>query len=603
MHRIEKAAYALFIIMLCLWPARTTVAGDYYGQPGEFLRYSPSARALAMGRAYTALGQDANIIHWNPGALGPLQRTGLSLVGTQASMFGQANYSSLSFALPLEIFQSPFFRRLQNLTLGMSFLNLTSDITAANEFGQLLPGNTLNSSQGAFSLGAAATNNIRYLSDFSVGVGMDFIWNNLFGYSKKAVGFNIGLYYRNESVDILNWFAFGLAFKNINRPNIALEAGVDESIPTGGRLGVAFLPPFCSSLPDFVRPLIFSLDYDLIVAGGSKRGLYLGVEYNISRLYGYVPLRLRMGTNTRESSFTFGLSLDLPSSSFIKKGVQYLPVLDYSFNFYSQDYLGDVKQGAISFAWTPKTPADWYAEGMKHFPTDILSLQNQKKDLEIARRKLGRVFDSPQLLANPNYAALGYDALLRIGDIELAGNWLENNRSELLSGAFENYGKTDDCISYDHVQINAANSKSLLYRLQAEIDSGRPTEEVFNQPYVNMINNRESVEFLRGYSYYVDGEVEQAISSWRQSNLPIAQFYLAKATRDTLALKKIAFSQNTKVSRNILLPLISDFNIADNALYEYAQLTESEQWMTAVLRMFPLSDLRDIITKRIRKED
>ncbi len=601
MHKLEKASYAFIIIYLCLLTGLSP-AGDYYGQPGEFLRYSPSARALAMGRAYTALGQDANIIHWNPGALGPLQRTGLSFVGTQASMFGQSNYSSLSFALPMEIFDSPFFRRLRNLTLGVSFLNLVSEINVADQFGRF-EGTTLGSSQGAFSLDAALNNNLKYLSDFSFGAGLDLVWNNLFGYSKKAVGFNVGLYYRNESVDMLNWFAFGLEFKNINQPNIALDAGVDESIPVSGRVGVAFLPPFCSALPDYVRPLVVSLDYDLLSVGGAKRGLYVGMEYNISRLNGYVPLRLRLGTNTVESSFTFGLSLDLPSSSFIKKGVQYLPTLDYSFNFYNEDYLGDVKQGAVGFAWTPRTPEDWYVEGMKIFPADILSLRNSERELDEAGGTLRRVFDNPQLLSNPNYAAFGYSALLRLGDIEIAKNWLANDRPALLAHAFTHYRKTSDCISYDHIEMNADNSRSLLYRLQAEIEAGRPTEDIFSQPYVNMIEDANSVEFLRGYSYFLSDDIEEATAAWRKSNLPISEFYLAKVNKDTSALKEIAFSQNTRIDENILLPLIPDFNVADNALYEYAQITESEQWMTAILKIFPLSDLRDVITKRLRKED
>ena len=165
MQRHRQATHAIIFVLLLLTSRLS--ADEYFGQPGEFLRYSPSARALAMGRAYTAVGQDANALHWNPGALAQLRKTGLSLVGTQASLFGLSNYSSLSLGLPFEIIDSPFFQKLNHMTMGISFLNLTSDITGANEIGIVDTGSSLGISQGAFSLALASSNNIKYLSDIT----------------------------------------------------------------------------------------------------------------------------------------------------------------------------------------------------------------------------------------------------------------------------------------------------------------------------------------------------------------------------------------------------------------------------------------------------
>lgn len=599
MHRLKTATFAICIFSILIFGS-ALYAEDYYGQPGEFLRYSPSARALALGRAYTAIGQDANAIHWNPGALSQLQRTGLSVVGTQASLFGQSKYSSLSIGLPFEIIDSPIFQKIDFLTLGMSVLNLSSDIQESNEYG-LITGNTLNSSQGAFSTALAASNNIRYLKDFSVGIGLDYIWNNLFGEKTSATGLTAGLYYHNNDIDILNWFTFALAFKNLNEPNLAFEAGIDETIPQTGKFGLAFLPPFCSNLPSALQPLLVSIDYDVITPKGVSSGLYLGAEYNLSRLQSYLPIRLRLGTNTKESAFTFGLSLDLPANPFMTKGLQYMPVLDYSMNMYSDgDYLGNVKQGGISFAWMPKTPADWYSEGMKDYPGILLSLSNNATDFRRSKTSFQRVFDNPQALFNPNYAAYGYEALLRMGDLSLAESWLNNDRDNLLKSSLEDYDKSDKCIDVPVAKVvNEPNTTSLLYRLQAEIKDRRSTNEIFAQDYITWIDDAEHVQFLRGYSYYTHGDSIQAVAEWQNCNLPVAEYFIAKTKKNAEKLKEFAFSSNTSLSPKIIYPLISDFELADNALYDYAKLTNSNQWLLAIIKLYPHTDMQHEINKSL----
>jgi hypothetical protein len=368
-------------------------------------------------------------------------------------------------------------------------------------------------------------------------------------------------------------------------------------------VGVAFMPPFCSTLPQFVRPLIVSVDYDIVAPDGQEKGLYVGVEYNVSRLQSYLPIRLRLGTNTKESAFTFGLSLDLPANPFMKKGLEYLPSLDYSLNSYADnDYLGDVKQGAISFAWSPKTPQDWYIEGMQYFPSNLFSSFNRNSAIITALEKFHRVFDNPQALTNPNYSIYGYIALLRIGDLRIASALLENDRNALLHNSLKAYRKAGTCVSIDdNSQIDSESSVSLLYRLQAEIKNGTPTKELFSQSFVKMIGDQAQVQFLRGYSYYEAGDIAQAINEWSELTAPIALYYRAKVENDVNALKKLAFSTNTKVSETILYPFYADFDIADNALYDYAEIVDSKEWKLAILKLFPLSDLHCEIIQSLKK--
>ena len=68
------------------------------GQPGEFLRYGVGARALGMGRAFTAVANDASAIYWNPGGLMGLERS--EFTSMYADLFYDSRFTYVAVAFP-----------------------------------------------------------------------------------------------------------------------------------------------------------------------------------------------------------------------------------------------------------------------------------------------------------------------------------------------------------------------------------------------------------------------------------------------------------------------------------------------------------------------
>ena len=85
------------------------------GQPGQFLSWGAGARALAMGKAFTAISDDATATYWNPAGLTQLERKEFD--GLYAKLWYDTTYSFISYAHPttkLGVF-------------GISLASLTSD--------------------------------------------------------------------------------------------------------------------------------------------------------------------------------------------------------------------------------------------------------------------------------------------------------------------------------------------------------------------------------------------------------------------------------------------------------------------------------------------
>src|SRR3989339_1307659 len=68
------------------------------GQPGQFLSWGAGARALAMGKAFTAISDDATATYWNPAGLTQLERKEFD--GLYAKLWYDTTYSFISYAHP-----------------------------------------------------------------------------------------------------------------------------------------------------------------------------------------------------------------------------------------------------------------------------------------------------------------------------------------------------------------------------------------------------------------------------------------------------------------------------------------------------------------------
>ncbi|MFA5778748.1 MAG: PorV/PorQ family protein [Elusimicrobiota bacterium] len=84
--------YLLFIPLTFLFPAASG------GQAGQFLSWGAGARALAMGKAFLAVSDDASATYWNPAGLTQLERK--EFTGLYAKLWYDTAYSFISYAHP-----------------------------------------------------------------------------------------------------------------------------------------------------------------------------------------------------------------------------------------------------------------------------------------------------------------------------------------------------------------------------------------------------------------------------------------------------------------------------------------------------------------------
>ena len=76
--------------------AATTAASA--AETASFLTVGAGARALGLGGAYSALGQDADSLYWNPAGLARLEKRDVSV--SHAELFAQSRHDLLSYAHP-----------------------------------------------------------------------------------------------------------------------------------------------------------------------------------------------------------------------------------------------------------------------------------------------------------------------------------------------------------------------------------------------------------------------------------------------------------------------------------------------------------------------
>lgn len=69
------------------------------GQPGAFLSYGAGARALAMGKTFVGIADDASAVYWNPAGLGQIRRR--EIVALYASLYEQTEYGFAGYAHPI----------------------------------------------------------------------------------------------------------------------------------------------------------------------------------------------------------------------------------------------------------------------------------------------------------------------------------------------------------------------------------------------------------------------------------------------------------------------------------------------------------------------
>jgi len=174
------------MILMLLVPALASAATKPFEKVGtyaaQFLKIGPSARAIGMGGAYTAVSNDASSIYWNPAGMVEMTRTQVTVNDVVWPADIQLYYAAA-------IFSTPYLPG----TFGLSARALTMDPQVERTI-YMPEGTSRTFDAGDMSFGISYG---MYFTDrFSAGITTNFIHMGLADKSVETLSFDFGLLYR-----------------------------------------------------------------------------------------------------------------------------------------------------------------------------------------------------------------------------------------------------------------------------------------------------------------------------------------------------------------------------------------------------------------------
>jgi len=228
-----------------------------------FLKINVSARAVAMGGAFTGLADDVSALYYNPAGIVSYDEENRYILGYHNYFVDiQSGFAGFVKQWKEDVFLAGYF----------SYLNY-GDFIETDELG--------NTSDNTFSGGdllGAVSVAYRHNYSYMVGGTIKIIYEKIHEYSSKGIALDIGAKYSSNR----ERFNAGLAIQNLGKQLTAL--GLEKyRLPLTIRAGVSVIP---KGLPMVLATdLIFPVDNNFTVA--------IGAEYRE-----FKPVYIRMGWNS-----------------------------------------------------------------------------------------------------------------------------------------------------------------------------------------------------------------------------------------------------------------------------------------------------------------
>jgi hypothetical protein len=263
-----------------LFLALPAIVFSVQAQPGPltgfgFLRLEPSARAAALGGAFTAVNDgEVNGLFYNPALLGEEEHGAVSL--SYMNYLSDVNAGFLAYARD--------FRGMGTIGAGIRFLNW-GDVQGADEQGN--PTEEFSASDVALTIGFS-----RPYARMTYGVNAHLIHSSIESYGATAIAADLGLAYDIPEQHM----TLGIS---LNHVGVALSSlgSVEDELPLDLRIGV-------TKRLQYVPLLVTITGYNLHDIGNEPEGMKLtnqimhhitaGGEFQISDAF-----RLRFGYNHR----------------------------------------------------------------------------------------------------------------------------------------------------------------------------------------------------------------------------------------------------------------------------------------------------------------
>ena len=290
--------FIVIIALVALFSCSVFAANSNVGTSGfTFFKLDFSARANAMGGAYTALSNDVNAVFFNPAGLSQISEK--QITTTYNSYLVGLSSGALAFSMPYEDRTIAFFS--QFLTDEEDEVSSDGVITGTFDNSELL-------------VGISASQQVHPV--VFIGGSLKYLRENLAGNSASAIVFDIGVLHQTTN----KMLKVGLTLKNIGTQlTYYTDDKNKETMPKEAVIGLNYFPKdYLNILLDVVKP------FDDNFKGK------LGVEYRYNKM-----LALRSGFNSNASDWNNGGKLSFISGFSTGFGLNWRK---YSFDYSIKSY-------------------------------------------------------------------------------------------------------------------------------------------------------------------------------------------------------------------------------------------------------------------------
>lgn len=255
----------------------------------QFLKVMPSARATAIGDAYTVLASGADAVFWNPGGIAKIEK--LEFSTTYINWIFDTKQGAFSFATPIMDFGAVGLQ-IQYVDFGEFIETSNLDPYIKNLDGPGITGRTFR--PFSYLIGLSYS---KFLTDrFSTGIGIKYVHESLYngqevialvrtgGYEKvktwaNGLIFDFGMYYNTgfHSVQIATAVQnFGANVKYAKESN---------PVPLLFRFGIAANVIGSDALILTEKNNRLSIEFDLFQPNDYAQQAHLGIEYEFSGIF------------------------------------------------------------------------------------------------------------------------------------------------------------------------------------------------------------------------------------------------------------------------------------------------------------------------------
>ena len=232
----------------------------------DFVQISPSARAIAVGGAYTALGDDVSSIYYNPAGVASVLTNEIEMA--YISLYQGLSYETLAFAYPME----PVFHGLGG-TFAVSVNMLQpGTLEKTNDVGVTI--STFSAGDDLFTFTYAH----ELGSDFQAGMSFKYIQQQIDVVSSSLLAVDAGILFApgNDGVRV------GVDLKNIG------DNASSYSLPFTLNTGISFRQYGIFTKQD---DMALSIDSAFPMVIQDSLAVNIGAEYNLKWVGSRISLR------------------------------------------------------------------------------------------------------------------------------------------------------------------------------------------------------------------------------------------------------------------------------------------------------------------------